>query len=208
MNFAKKYINWSVGNWKSVLFSNESKFNLWNTDGVQCVRRTHKQSLNPRFCKSTLKHGGGSVMIWTCFSGYGIGPFHEIGGIMDRFVYKDIVENVMLPYAEWNMTLSWVFQHDNDPKHTSKLVKEWLTYHRIEVLDWPAQSPDLNPIENLFGILKRRVGTIQCKNQMELINELKIQWENIPAAIISNLIESMSRRCAEVIKNNGYYTNY
>lgn len=147
-------------------------------------------------------------MVWTCFSALGLGPFVEIEGIMDRFKYKDILETHMLPYAEWEMPLQWVFQHDNDPKHTSKLVKEWLNDNGIQVLDWPAQSPDLNPIENLFGILKRQVAGTRFRNKSELMNVLKERWENLDSSVISNLICSMPKRCAAVIKNKGYYTKY
>jgi len=67
-----------------------------------------------------VKHEGGSVMVWWCFSGTVVGPFHRIHGIMDRFVYKDIFEG-----AEEEMPLRWIFQQDNDPKHFYKVVKLW-----------------------------------------------------------------------------------
>ena len=59
-------------------------------------------------------------MIWGRFSYYGIGPIYRIAGIMDQFGYIKILEEVMLPYAEEGMPLKWVFQEDNDPKHTGK----------------------------------------------------------------------------------------
>lgn len=191
-----------------MLFSDESKFNLFNSDGICRVRRNTGERLKPRHCKKTFKHGGGNVMVWTCFSGHGLGPFHRISTTMDRFVYRDILENKMLPYAEWNMPLRWVFQHDNDPKHTSKLVKDWVQSKGIQVLDWPAQSPDLNPIENLFSILKRNIGSKRFSNRDDLFSCLKDEWLRIDPKIIDNLIKSMPRRCAAVIKNKGYYTKY
>lgn len=123
---------------------------MFNSDGMCTVRRKKGDRLNPRYCKPTVKHGGGSIMIWACFSGFGIGPFHEIEGIMDRFKYRDILANVMMPHSEWEMPLRWIFQHHKDRKHTSKLVKEWLAENGVQTLDWPAQSPDLNPIELIW----------------------------------------------------------
>lgn len=181
---------------------------MLNSDGLCHVRRPKGKRLDPRYTKGTIKHGGGNVMVWTCFSANGVGPFVEISTKMDRFVYKDILENHMLKHAEWEMPLRWVFQHDNDPKHSSKLVKEWLSVSGVRVLDWPAQSPDLSPIENLFGILKRKVGTRLFKNKNELFNTLKQEWESIPTTVLTNLIESMPKRCADVIKNKGYHTKY
>ena len=117
IQFAKEHVEWTLQQWNRVLFSDESKFNLKDSDGMKRVRRPPNKRLDPRYCQGTVKHGGGNVMVWGCFSGSGTGPLHKIEGIMDRFMYKDILEQVMLPHAEWNMPLSWIFQHDNDPKH-------------------------------------------------------------------------------------------
>lgn len=67
-------------------------------------------------------------------------------------MYNEILETQMILYAEWNMTLQWVFQQDNDPKNISKLLKDFIRDSGIQVLDWASQSPDLNPIENLFEV--------------------------------------------------------
>lgn len=208
IKFATDHINWSVQKWKSVLFSDESKFNLKGSDGNRRVRRPLNQALNPLYTKGTVKHGGGNTMVWGCFSGHGMGPISKIDGIMDRFLYKDILETHMLPYAEEDMPLKWIFQHDNDPKHTSKLVKSYLEQHFINVMVWPAQSPDLNPIENLWEIVDRRIIRENCRNKDELFNQVKEAWESIPKQIINNLIESMPRRCAAVLKAKGYSTKY
>lgn len=208
LEFAKAHLDWSVQKWKTVLFSDESKYNLKNSDGIRRVRRPKGERLNPKYCKATVKHGGGNILVWGCFSGQGIGPIHKIDGIMDRFMYRDILKDVMLPYADEEMPLQWRFQQDNDPKHTSKVCKAWLQSNGVEVLNWPAQSPDLNPIENLWEIVNMKINRENCKNKDDLFQAVKIAWEAISEDTIDNLISSMPKRCACVIQNKGFATKY
>lgn len=208
LKFAKEHLNWTMEEWKRVCFSDESKYNLFNSDGIQRVRRPVGHRLDPRFTRPTVKHGGGSVMVWGCFSGFGMGPLHRINGIMDRFVYKNILKNVMVPYTKENMPRRFTFQHDNDPKHRSKEVQSFFEKEKIKVMVWPSQSPDLNPIENLWEHLERLIRTQTYKNQNELFQSLQENWSNIERKMITTLLESMPRRCQAVIDNKGYFTKY
>ena len=88
-------------------------------------------------------------MVWGCFSWYGVGALYHIKGILKKEKYRQILIHQMRPSARRLQGDDFVFQHDNDPKHTSHLVKNYLQNQQIEVLPWPPQIPDLNPIENL-----------------------------------------------------------
>ena len=120
---------------------------------------------------------------------------------MDRFVYRDILEKQMVPFADDNMPIRWQFHQDNDPKHTVKLIKTWFNTNQISLMKWPTNSPDLNPIENLWKQLDdliRLKGTISNGDQLYI--ELKQAWQEVNKFKIYKLIKLMPCRCREVIK--------
>src|SRR5438105_2962520 len=81
----------------------------------------------------------------------------------------------------------WRFQQDNDPKHTSRIAKAYLKENVPEILDWPSNSPDLNPIENLWAIIKRNVEKRMPKNISDLEQFMTEEWNSIPNSILINL---------------------
>lgn len=102
----------------------------------------------------------------------------------------------------------YYFQQDNDPKHASYVVQEWLLYNIPKLLKTPPQSPDLNPIEHVWGELKTKMLNHNCTNVNELKLQLREEWEKISPSFINKLIESMPRRLQAVIEANGYATKY
>jgi len=99
LEFAKEHINWTATEWSKVLWSDESKFSLFGNTSRNNVRRPIGKRFNIKYLKPTVKFGGGNVMVWDCFSRNGPGPLIQIKETMDRFVYRDILQNYMLPFA-------------------------------------------------------------------------------------------------------------
>ena len=151
-------------------------------------------------------------MMWGCMLWEGPGFCCKIDGNMDKELYTQILEEDLqqsLDYYSLEVA-DVIFQQDNDPKHTSKMASSWLKNNGFTVMEWPSQSPDLNPIEHLWNHLKRRLKGYQNapKGILELWERIEIEWEGISAEICQNLIESMPRRINAVIKAKGGHTKY
>ena len=114
----------------------------------------------------------------------------------------------MLPSARRHKGNDFVFQHDGDPKNTSHFLKNYLKNKQVEILPWPPQSPDLNPIENLWSELDRQTNRKSCKSEEDLFKQLNKQCVKMNPDYLKKLVERMPRRCEKVIKCRGYPINY
>ena len=165
-----------------------------------------------RHVKKTVKHGGGSVMIWGCMTAHGVGFMCRIDGKMDKFLYREIMDDHLFQTVDYyNMDRErFIWQQDNDPKHASGLVQEWFKDNGVPLLDWPSQSPDLNPIEHLWVYLKNRLAEYpnHPTSILALWERIETEWEKIPKEVCVDLIKSMPRRCAAVLQAKGGYTKY
>jgi transposase len=140
--WAKTHKDWTVDDWKKVIFSDESPFQLFQDGGKIYVRRRVGEELLDECVRPTVKHGGGTIQVWGCFSWFGAGPLYRITDTLTGVKYRQILKSNMAPYLkeiEQKSGLEVIFQHDNDPKHTSKVAKKYLENKSIVVLDWPSQ---------------------------------------------------------------------
>ncbi len=147
---------------------NESKFCISFGNRGPRVWRKGGAAHSPSCMKSSVKFPQ-SVMIWGAMSSAGVGLLCFLKTNVTAPVYQENLEHFMLPSADQLFKdADFIFQQDLAPAHTAKSTKSWLNDHGVGVLDWPANSPDLNPIENLWGIVKRKMRNKRPKNADEL----------------------------------------
>lgn len=198
--WAKKYIDLGE-KWKQVIFTDEKKFNLDGPDGFKYY--WHDLRDEPKTFMSR-NFGGGSIMIWGAFSYNGKIRLRFVSNKMNSDYYINMLDNT-IDELEAVGGENFIFQQDNASIHISKKSKQWFQEHEFQLLEWPACSPDLNPIENLWGIIARKV--YGNSRQYQTIAELKVailqSWLDIRSETLRNLVDSMKDRLFDVILKKG-----
>ena len=150
--------------------------------------------------------GGGSVMVWGAIFANGKSQLAILEGNQTAESYIRTLNDFLLPLIPEGRRGTIVYQQDNATIHKAHLTKMWLLYQNIKTIDWPAHSPDLNPIENVWGLLARRV--YANGRVFSTIDELRscilTEWQNLETETIQNLITSMPQRCFSVLNNKGH----
>ena len=193
--FANKSADWSEKQWVKVLFSDESTIQQFGTR-KQKVHRAVGTRFEVRYTVATMKHPP-SVMIWGAMSSNGTAGlfFLPKGTTMNGARYLEMLqEKLQLHMA---------------PCHRSKIVSEFLKKKKIKTIDWPGNSPDLNPIENVCSLLKNKVADRQTTSTQEMETAIKLLWiHEITPEYCRNLVDSMPRRLQAVLNNRGGHTKY
>ena len=138
-------------------------------------------------------------------SAAGVGELYFIEGNINSNMYRETLQLSMIPSLQ-KLGSRAVFQHDNDPKHTSKMTIALLKRLRVMVMGRPSMSSDLNPIEHLWGILKQKVEVCKVSNICQLRNVVMEKWKSIPVATSEALVNSMPRKVKAVLDNDGGHT--
>lgn len=184
--------------WDRVIFSDEStiylnqvKGRVWNLPEKKKVARTVK---HPTKCN-----------LWGCFSSKGFGRVICFKEDLDAELLCKIYKRGLLPTAIGQFgsePSSWKLLEDNDPKHTSKLATKWREENGIEKIDWPSASPDLNPIENVWEILKMRLKK-KLGTYGSLVSAIKREWKELSKELAMRLVQGMKNRVSDVIESQG-----
>ena len=207
--YALEHHTWTH-QWNHIIFSDEKKFNFEGPDGFAYYWHDLRKE---KKLFSTRQSGGGSVMAWVGFSSERKCELFLTTKTINSRTYTNILDACMLPVyhqMELDMDEECMFMQDNAAVHTSHHSMAWLESKGVALLHAPTSSPDLNPVENAFGNLARRVysGNKQFNSTVDLEAALRRCWEETPLAELSALIASMPDRMGEVIAKIGKPTSY
>lgn len=207
LKWARDHVTWDDTKWAKCVFSDEKKFNLDGPDGLQYYwhdLRREKKIFSKR------QSGGGSVMMWGAFCAHGTSELVVLEGTQDSDRYITTLSDHLFPFIDRVYGRDCIFQQDNASIHASRATKDFLREENVELMDWPAKSPDLNPIENMWGILARAVYASgrQFTTRAELIATIHDCWVKIGPELIDKLVKSMTKRCVAVLELRGSKTNY
>jgi len=211
-NWARAVADWSLEEWKKVIFSDESKFNLFGSDGKMYCRRRPGEELLPRNVTKIVKHGGGSVMVWGCLGPWGMGRLHRITHNINAIDYVTILDHSLRHscFDHGTQMHKMIFQQDSTPIHNAKYTKRFFELKRMSVLPWPAYSPDLNIIENAWHELDHRIRKRNplLTSEDQLWVALQEEWGKLDQEYIDKLYSSMPKRVKELVKAEGWWIDY
>jgi hypothetical protein len=205
-----KCVQEGLGNdWSSVCFSDESMFCV-SDENSQYVRRRPEEEFSEDCITQTVKHPT-KVMVWSMMSVHGTGPLYIVKNMMEQKQYQKVLERYMISqFYKWFPFNSGIFMHNGAPCHKAKSISNFLEEKFVEVLLWPGNSPDMNPIENLWAIVKQRLKKIYITTKAQLIHALEEVWSTDPEIqpCCKKLVNSMPKRVNSLIKNKGFHTKY
>ncbi len=188
LTWAKEKNNWTVSQWSKVLFSDESTFCIsFGNQGPRVWRKscrgTESMLLEVQCEDSTVSDDLGCHVICWCWSTV----FSEVRSQHSHLPGHFILEHFMLPSADKLYgDADFLFQQDLAPAHTAKGTKSWFNDHGVTVLEWPGNSPDLNPIENLWGIVKRKMRDTRPNNADGLEAVIKATWASLHLSSVTD----------------------
>ena len=206
LQWAQWHFRWGRQQWARVLFSDESRFNLSHHDGrIRVFRRTGE-----RFADNCLiernRFGGGSVMVWGGIMGRRKTNLIVVQGNLNVQGYiNQILQPEAVPFLQRHGPA--MLMHDNARPHVARICRQFLNRNNVNILPWPALSPDMNPIGHIWDYLGRKVrarGNVH--NLRDLENALIQEWNNIPNVVIRRYVRSMRGHLAACINSRGGHT--
>ena len=208
--WCRQHVRWTRQQWNSVLFSDESRFCTGRADGRARVWRRCGERYADCCVYEADRWGGPNVMMWAGISYHYRTPLVVIDGNLTARRYIDeVLEPHVIPFLQQHPRVT-VFQQDNARAHSARLTRAYLEENNVDLMEWPAYSPDLSPIEHLWDQLGQLVAGRNPRqvDRNQLIQALQEEWTNLPERRIQRLINSMRQRCTECVRVRGGHIRY
>lgn len=203
-------VDWSIShlnqNWLPVIFSDESTLRVTGASEITWIGpddvTTHPTQLDPSIRKK--------INVWGCITSKGFGVLYFFEENLTADLMTTIYSESLLPTANFYFGdhINWILQEDNDKKHTAQLSRNFKDENDIVVLDWPSNSADLNPIENVWAIIKDKLRHTDIYSIQKLKDTTTSIWNNLGEDLIKNLFHSMNDRLQECIDLEGGRTKH
>ena len=210
VKWCKDRKNFTVNDyWKQVIFSDESQVVLGKNNRYYIWRKGDEKYRPHLVCPSSQRKI--SLMIWGCICYDGVGTLVAVEGNINAVKYIEILDKNLWPVIVWYFDNDdYLFVDDNAPVHTAHIVSDYKEINGLNSLEWPAQSPDLNIIENIWLHIKRELQTSKANivNKNDLFAEIQRVWERIELEHIRELYISIPDRLKNVIDMKGHLTKY
>ncbi|KFM66421.1 Transposable element Tc1 transposase, partial [Stegodyphus mimosarum] len=197
-NWCKEHQNWTEHQWSHVLFTDESRFSLTGDSKRVYIWRESGTRNDPSNIVERDRFGSGGVMVWGGIMIDGRTPLHVFSsGSVTGQIYRDEVLDPYVRLFRGAYGPDFLFMDDNARPHRANLVDEFLESEDIKRIPWPPNSPDLNPIENLWDYLGRAIARIHPppRDVNALKTALLEEWRLIPQTVVNNVISSLKTRC-------------
>src|SRR5665648_27516 len=205
--FANEHLSESEDWWARVFFSDETHFYLGH-HGRTYVRRPVGASHDPKYMRQEQQLHG-KVSLWGCICAEGLGHAELYAGSLDSTRHRDILRHSLIKsFRQFYPDGPWTFQQDNVRFHTTPETVTYLHEKGVTLIEWPAWSPDLNPIENLWNVLKARVYARFPQSMEEMEAVIREEWAEIDLKFISRICRSMPRRLQLLLDNDGHKISY